>query len=117
MIDFSALVLAPGMAVFGREVIITPTVSQPLAAPYAARGVFTSTSQDVPMQDGSVLCDQKTTLDIRLAEFPARPEQNDRVTISDDGVEYAGVTFWIAATDIDGQGGMKLTLRRTAPEE
>jgi len=115
MIDFSALVLNPAQAAFGCAVWITPTVSQPLAAPYQARGIYSSTPTDVVMQDGTVLCDQRTTLDIRLAEFPIPVTFNDRVT-PDEG-EAKGITFFVGAIDEDGQGGAKLTLRRTAPEE
>ncbi|MEY9364791.1 hypothetical protein ABH994_007512 [Bradyrhizobium yuanmingense] len=113
--DFSTLVLLPGMATFAISVTVRPEVSQPGAADYAARGVFSSGPTDVQMQDGTVFSDQQTTLGIRLREWSVAPVNGDRITPTEG--EAAGTTFWVADTSVDGQGGMTLTLRKTDPPE
>ncbi|WP_375791183.1 hypothetical protein ACE102_07480 [Bradyrhizobium sp. vgs-9] len=113
--DFSTLVLLPGMATFAISVTVRPGVSQPGAPDYAARGVFSSNPTDVQMQDGTVFSDQQTTLGIRLAEWAVPPVNGDRIKVM-EGVA-AGITFWVADTSSDGQGGLTLTLRKTEPPE
>ncbi|MBR1002701.1 hypothetical protein ABIF65_005975 [Bradyrhizobium japonicum] len=113
--DFSTLVLLPGMTTFAISVTVRPEVSQPGAADYAARGVFSSAPTDVQMQDGTVFSDQQTTLGIRMVEWAVLPVNGDRITIN-EGVA-AGTTFWVADSSGDGQGGMTLTLRKTDPPE
>ena len=109
-VDFSALVLLPGMNTFAIPVTVRPTVSQPGAPDYAARGVFSSAPTDVQMEDGGVFSDQQTTLGIRLAEFAVVPVNGDRIVIGP-------VVYWFADSSLDGQGGMLITLRKTEPPE
>ena len=98
------------MGIFGRVVEIDPHVSQPGAAPYQARGIFSSRPVQFQLQDGAILSDQQTTLGIRLEEFAVPPTNRDRVIID-------GVTYWVGDTSLDGQGGATITLRRTEPPE
>ncbi|MCA1524303.1 head-tail joining protein [Bradyrhizobium yuanmingense] len=113
--DFSTLVLLPGMNTFAIAVTVRPTVSQPGAPDYPARGVYSSVPTDVQMQDGTTFSDQQTTLGIRLREFAVPPVNGDRITPTEG--EAAGVTFWVADSSADGQGGLTLTLRKTEPPE
>lgn len=118
-VDFSALVLRPAMDTFARVCTFYPQASQPntidtdhpYGVPYKNRGIFTTTAFDVPMQDGMIFSDQKTELGIKLNDFVIPPARDDRVVV--DGAGY----FKISDADIDGQGGMKLALRRTSPDE
>ena len=114
-IDFSTLVLLPGMTTFAISVTVRPEVSQPGAPDYAARGVFSSGPTDVQMQDGTIFSDQQTTLGIRLREWSVPPVNGDRITPTEG--EAAGTTFWVADSSLDGQGGMTITLRKTDPPE
>ena len=47
--------LRPAFAAFARPITVRPVVSQPGAAPYAARGIWSSKPVDVQMADGSIL--------------------------------------------------------------
>ncbi|WP_166304290.1 head-tail joining protein [Bradyrhizobium sp. 2S1] len=118
--DFSSLVLAPGMNAFARVCTFYPRVSQastvsadnPNGAPYVGRGVYSSRPVDVQMQDGTIFSDQETSLGIRLAEFPVAPEIGDRIKV--DGIDGL---YWVGDVDTDGQGGATILLRNTAPQE
>jgi hypothetical protein len=115
-IDFATLVLEPCFAVFSIPVTIDPIKSQPGAAQYAARGIFSSGSNNYLLADGAVVSDQKTTLGIKLADFTVPPMLRDHVII--DGMllplamRFNGIaTYWISDMPLDGQGGATLTLR------
>lgn len=118
--DFSSLVLAPGMNAFARVCTFYPRASQPTTvsdaqpngAPFVGRGVYSSRPVDVQMQDGTIFSDQETSLGIRLAEFTVPPEIGDRIKV--DGVEGL---YWVGDIDTDGQGGAVILLRNTAPQE
>ena len=118
--DFSSLVLAPGLNTFARVCTFYPRVSQPdtvtdefpNGAPYLGRGVYSSRPIDVQMQDGTVFSDQESSLGIRLAEYPIPPDIGDRIKV--DGAEGL---YWVGDVDTDGQGGATILLRNTAPQE
>lgn len=111
MIDFDALVLAPTVAVFSRPVTVYPVASQPLAAPYAARGVWASKPVDVPLEDGSILSSQDHVLGIRVAEFTVPPAQGDRIEIDAHLSAPRLGLFAVEDSDDDGQGGAELSLK------
>jgi hypothetical protein len=83
-IDYSTLIYLPNFDFFSRTVTFTPLASQPNARPYNARGIFDTDEVDVQAEDGSVVTDHKTTLDIREAEFGVVPTQGDLVDIPAD---------------------------------
>jgi hypothetical protein len=121
-VDFSALVLSPCMNTFAIAVMINPIKSQPLAAPYPARGVFSSDQTSVMLENGAVLSDQVTTLGIRRSDkradgtpmWVALPMRGDGcVTLDAAGVPVEN--FWVADIDADGQGGHMLSLRKEKP--
>ena len=115
-VDFDALVLNPTVTTFGILVTFTPLVSQPLAASYDSRGVFSSTPLDVLMQDDTIFSDQQTSLGVRYRDFPvAPPAPGDLVTITDPAHWAFGKQYWIGDSDDDGQGGTTLLLRLNEP--
>ncbi len=106
MIDWAGLVLAPAMAVFGQPITVTPTKSQPKAAPYAACGVYACK----PVQEvieGTELVHQthQHTLGIRLPDYPVPPAQGD-------GLAMPQGSFLVTNVEADGQGGGTLILRK-----
>jgi hypothetical protein len=118
MIDFDQLVLKPATDVFAIAISVTPTVTQPEAPPYNARGVYSSTKIDVVMQNDTIFSDQETKLDIRLAEFPdPPPDRGDLVEITEPTHPAFGTQYWIGDQDLDGQGGCTLLLRTQMPSD
>ena len=114
-VDFDALVLAPLVEIFSRRLIIDPLTSMPGQPPYAARGVWTTTSVDIPLDGGHMLSSRNITLGVRLSEFPTPPMKGDRVEIPADGsLARIGICEIDDETD-DGQGGARWTLKNIAP--
>ncbi|MGY3278130.1 head-tail joining protein [Bradyrhizobium sp. S3.7.6] len=123
-VDFSKLVLAPAMATFAKPVTVTPVVSQPNAAPYTARGIWTIQNTQILGESGNIYSTVNIKLGIRLADFPATaPGQGDKITTlaSDlplgllDGALDPTITyidFLLDDVTPDGQGGLSLSLKR-----
>jgi len=109
-IDFNSLVLGPSQAVFGREIEVRLAETRPGDPLYYGTGIYTSRSVDVPFADGTILSDQQTTLDLKVDEWTHLPARGDRVRILDIDTEY-----WVADQCFDGQGGVRLPLRKTEP--
>jgi len=109
-IDFSGLVLYPNMETFARTVVIDPRRSIPGAAPYNARGIFSSRTAAVQLQDGSVYDEQETTFGFRLVEIKAPLTTHDRITDTD------GTIYEVGDCAFDGQGGLVVHVRRVEPE-
>jgi len=121
-IDFSSLVLAPNMDAFARPVTITPLKSQPNAAPYDARGIWTMTSVGIATEDSGILSSTTLHFGIRLSEFAIAPKQGDWITSKASQIPLAYwqgdidpnsiIDFIIDNFSPDGQGGSQLTLKR-----
>lgn len=114
MVDFSALALAPCLAVFGKPVLFTPAASQPLASPYPVNGIWEEQHVDIPLTEGGVLSANTIDLGVRLDDFAALPAQGDKVAISDTTQwrpELIG-NYLVDDVKPDGQGGAKLILKR-----
>lgn len=117
-IDFEALVLGPCMDTFARLCTFYPRSSvdtdHPDGVPYQGRAIFSSASFDVVMMEQLPFSDQKTEIGIKLGDYVdvGVPDRDDRVR-----VPGSPLTFFISDTSIDGQGGMKLQLRKTEPDE
>ena len=122
-IDFSSLVLGPCMDAFSKSVQITPVKSQPLAAPYPARGVWTIDNIMAAMDDGAMMSTRVLKLGIKINEFVIPPLQYDFIAVNvgdlplgylNDVLQPAGSTinFVVDKTQPDGQGGMTLILKR-----
>jgi hypothetical protein len=110
-IDFSSLVLAPCMAVFGRPVLITPLRSRPTAAPYGARGVWSVESISIVTEDGGNLSSVKLTFGIRLADFIVAPKQGDWITTA---AKHLPLAYWQG--DIDPNANIDFTVDDLTPD-
>jgi len=116
-IDFNQLVLGPCMGTFAEtnEVLVTPWPATTDSGPaYTTRGIYSSGPIDVALQEGGIFSDQRTSLGIKLDEWPDI-ELNYRVDVKVKGVGV--VRYWVGDIDTDGQGGATLTLRTTVPDE
>lgn len=121
-IDFSSLVLGPCMDSFAKEVSITPVKSQPTAAPYDARGVWTVDNINVMTENDTAFSTRTLKFGIKLDEFTVSPEQGDYLSIKakDLPMGYlrdaldpnAMVSFVVDNDQPDGQGGTVLILKR-----
>ena len=111
-LDMSALVKLPIMDVFGRPIDVTPIASQPGAGSYRARGYLGTNDLDVAAEDGSVITDQTTFLDVRDNEFAVVPRQGDRIDIPADGTAPAAGAWEVVSAHEDGGGMTNLHIRR-----
>jgi hypothetical protein len=115
MIDFDALVLGPAMAIFARPITVRPIVSQPLAAPYAARGIWGRRAADMQLEDGSILGTDDLTIGIRIGEFPILPKPGDLIEIDAHmSLPRIGVCEMVDDGD-DGQGGYAIVVKIVGP--
>ena len=112
-VDYSTMVLLPNYDMWARPIYITPVVSQGSGVvAYKNRGIYDSRTVNVPLEDGSILTDQDTILDIRAREFAILPQQNDLVNIPMDGQVEAEGDFQISNVWDNGGGEVTLQLRR-----
>ena len=107
-VDFSGLVLAPCLAIFGEDIVVTPTASRPGAAPYAARGIYLEVSTQIELADGQIMSSAEKKCGLRLADFTIEPRQGDTIFMR-------GARWAIDDTDQDGQGGMTCDLKEIRP--
>jgi len=80
------------------------------------RAILTSRKSDFQLDNGSVFSDQETTFGIRRAEVPVEPLCNDQIYVDaadwrNDQIEPG--YYRISDTDLDRQGGIVLTIRKT----
>jgi len=107
-INFSQQVYLQQQNVFGRPVTFTP----PVGLAFVGRGIYGTVAIDIPMEDGSLLSDQRTILDILEEEFASLPEQGWRLTIpANTGMPALG-TFEVIDVNTNGGGETTLTLRK-----
>jgi hypothetical protein len=112
-VNFSTLVYLPNFDTFARPITITPLASQPGAPAYAARGIYDTRALDVQAEDGSIVGDQQTIIDILDVEFSVIPEQLDRINVPYDVNAGAALgDFEITNTESDGGGETTLVLRK-----
>jgi hypothetical protein len=111
-LNYSTLVYLPSYELFARPVIIMPLASQPGMPSYGNRGIFDSGTMNVPLDDGSILSDQQTILDIRESEYGMLPVQGDLVDIPADAGVPAEGAFEIINAWRNGGGETTLQLRR-----
>jgi hypothetical protein len=112
-VNFSTLVYLPNYDMFARPVTITPLASQPGSPAYTARGIYDTRPVDVAAEDGSIISDQQTILDVRDAEFVKVPEQLDCIAIpfDVDGGPDLG-EFEVVDTESNGGGETTLVIRK-----
>lgn len=111
-VDFAAQVYIPNYNLFARPIVITPSASQPGVADYNGRGIYSSQTIDVPIEDGNIFSDQMTIVDILEMEFPITPQQGDTLLIPADQTLPALGVFEITNTWHNGGGEVTLAVRK-----
>jgi hypothetical protein len=111
-VAFTTQVYLPNFDMFAVPITVIPLASQPGHPPYTARGIYDTDEIDIMAMDGSVISDQKTELDVREAEFPVVPKQNDRVIIPFDCNGKPLGEFEVIDANTNGGGETTLTLRK-----
>jgi len=101
-IDWDSAVLAPLFDVFAEPVVYTPFNQRP----FSARGVFDDAYEGIDLIGGMPVNSSMPILGIRLAEFPAMPEQDDTLQI----VRTREV-FTVKDVRPDSHGSAKLLLQ------
>jgi len=115
-VNFAVLVYLPNFDMFARSITVTPLASQPGGDAYTKRGIFNTVPINVGAEDGSILSDQQTILDILDAEFSTLPEQLDQIHIPAD--PSAGVAlgdYEVTHTETNGVGQTTLYIRKLLP--
>jgi hypothetical protein len=111
-VNFSTMVYGPAQEQFGRPVNFTSTLGNSFTGP--GRGIYDSRVLTVALEDGSVITDQETILDIRASEFAVLPMQGDTIDIpyeQTSQLEALG-KFEIINRSDNGGGETTLTLRK-----
>jgi hypothetical protein len=111
-LDMSTLVGLPVMDVFARPIDVYPNASNPGGGSYRARGYYSTAELDVQAEDGSVVTDQQTYLDVRDREFAIVPRQKDVIDIPADGATPAEGMFEVVSATADGKGLTNLIIRK-----
>jgi hypothetical protein len=112
-VNFSTLVYLPNFDLFARPITVTPLASQPGMPAYTARGIYGTRPIDVQAEDGSIISDQQTIVDIRQDEFAVLPDQLDRVYIPADPDAGRDLgEFEVTDTEDNGGGETTLVLRK-----
>jgi hypothetical protein len=112
-VNFSTLVYLPNYDMFARPVVFTPLASQPGVPSYSARGIYDTRGIDVQAEDGSIVSDQQTILDILEVEFGVLPAQLDLVAIPADPDAGRDLgTFEIINAETNGGGETTLVIRK-----
>jgi|SRR5215204_2313979 len=114
-INFSDNVYKLCMDMFAGVITIIPVASQPGEASYTARGIYGTEAFDLIGEDGSIIADQRTILDIREVEFSVLPISGDQVFLaasnfSDQLIEDG--TYVILDADTNGGGETTLAIRK-----
>lgn len=112
-VNFSTLVYLPNYDIFARRIIVTPLASQPGLPVYDARGIYDTRPIDVQAEDGSIISDQQTIIDVRDEEFSVVPDQLDRIHVPADpdaGPDLGD--FEVTHTESNGGGETTLVIRK-----
>jgi hypothetical protein len=113
-VDFSTLVYMPNFDMFARPISVTPLASQPGVPGYTARGIYDTRPIDVQAEDGSIVSEQQTILDVLDAEFGVVPDQLDQIAIPADPASNSPDlgTFEVMLTESNGGGETTLVIRK-----
>jgi len=112
-LDYSTSIYLPNYNLLARAIVVTPAVSQPSAAPYWTRGIYNTEKLDVAAEDGSILTDHRTYVDVLEAEFAVVPVQGDQVFIpADRGAMGELGNFEVIDAFHNGGGETTLQLRK-----
>jgi hypothetical protein len=107
-INMSTLVYGPCQEVFGRPVNFSSTLGNSFSG--ANRGIYDSRTLNVLLEDGSILSDQQTILDIRTSEFGVLPVQGDVIDIPPEPISGLPALGTYEITDVFHNGGGEVTL-------
>lgn len=116
-INLSTQLYAPVYDFWARPITVFPVGSQPGMPPYNARGIFDTKAVDVVGEDGSIVSDTVTILDIREAEFSVLPAQLDRINIPASGAGPSQGDWEVTDTAPNAGGETTLSLRQLADPE
>jgi hypothetical protein len=83
-IDYSTSIYLPNYNLYARAIVVTPIASQPNVAAYSNRGIYNTEKLDVAAEDGSIVTEHRTYIDVREIEFDVVPIQGDQVFIPAD---------------------------------
>jgi hypothetical protein len=108
-VDFSSLVYEPCQGQFGRPVTFTSKSGNSFSG--SGRGIYDSRTLNVVLEDGSIISDQDTILDIRDAEFPTLPVQDDTINIPVDPISGLPALGNYQITNVSNNGGGEITLQ------
>jgi hypothetical protein len=97
---------------FGRTVTFTSTLGNSYSG--TNRGIYSSHTLNVVMEDGSIFSDQQTILDIRTDEFPTLPIQGDVINIPVDSMSDTPAAGSFEITNVFHNGGGEITLELKA---
>jgi hypothetical protein len=112
-VNWPMMVYAPNYDMFARPVTITPLASQPGLPAYNARGIFDTRGIDVQAEDGSIVNEQETILDVLETEFAVVPTQLDRIHIPADADAGGDLGDWeVTSAATNGGGETTLVIRR-----
>lgn len=82
-------------------------------APVQVRGVFRDAHTYVDSRTTVLLSTEKPTLDVREADLPRAPRQDD--TVAALAARFNGATWRVVDVQSDGEGMWKLMLVQTSP--
>lgn len=112
-VNFPTLVYLPNFDLFARPITITPLASQPGLPAYNARGIYDTRPIDVQAEDGSIISEQQTILDVLEAEFSVVPDQLDRIHIPADPDAGRDLgDFEVTNSETNGGGETTLVIRK-----
>jgi hypothetical protein len=108
-IDWDDLVLSPCMDQFALNApTFNPIKSQPGQPSYPARCVWEVVEYTVVEENAAPMSTSILKIGLRLNDFAVPPVQGDQVTIDND-------TYTLDSFIYDGQGGVRWTVKSTAP--
>jgi hypothetical protein len=109
-INFSTQLYPHTQNAFGR-----PVTFSGVASPSGGRGIYATEPIDITAEDGSIISDNRTILDIMEVEFTTLPLQGDTVDIPAYQDLPAIGQFKVIDSKNNGGGEITLTLRRVVP--
>lgn len=97
------LVKGPQMDMFARPILVNGVPS---------RGIWHRDANEFMAEDGSIVIDNKVSVDVLNSEFAIVPRQGDAITIPADGTVPAEGTFTILSSHDDAGGMTNLVLQQ-----
>ncbi|MGB8964748.1 MAG: hypothetical protein WCB99_03810 [Candidatus Cybelea sp.] len=102
-LDWGLLTKAPQFDMFARPITVNGV---------AARGIWHKDANEFFAEDGSIVIDNKTSIDILNSEFAVTPRQGDMVEVPADGAVPAEASHTVLSSHDDGGGMTNLVLEQ-----